>query len=134
MLPLLLLQFMISLSKASDQCLLPMNPGKPCQAKESRYFFHLKTKQCEKFSYGGCSGNANNFKDILDCTSTCIHHMVPLGNFVPGLDVFQSRDNVIGDTVEKTIGFNYNICKLPPMDDTLTVCRASIKRWTFDST
>jgi len=30
-----------------------------------RYYFNRATQQCEKFMYGGCFGNENNFEVTL---------------------------------------------------------------------
>ena len=51
-------------------CLLDKDPG-PCEAAIRRYFFNRRTGQCEQFIYGGCLGNANNFKSELSCRKTC---------------------------------------------------------------
>jgi len=42
-----------------------------CRLYFERYYFNLATRQCEKFIWGGCGGNANNFEDAASCMSTC---------------------------------------------------------------
>ena len=46
--------------KPVDVCKLPKVVG-PCRARFPRYFYNSATGDCEKFFYGGCRGNANNF-------------------------------------------------------------------------
>ncbi|KAH8029365.1 hypothetical protein HPB51_025511 [Rhipicephalus microplus] len=36
-----------------------------------RYYFDNVTKTCEKFIYGGCQSNGNNFVTIEECKKTC---------------------------------------------------------------
>lgn len=54
----------------SSVCELPVVPG-PCKALESRYYYNSSKRRCETFFYGGCCGNANNFKTLVACTNTC---------------------------------------------------------------
>ena len=58
------------LSSRNRVCLLPKKVG-PCEALIPRYFYNIGTKRCERFSYGGCQGNANNFEAIEECEKTC---------------------------------------------------------------
>ena len=51
-------------------CLLPRVAG-PCYAYFPRYFYNSLTKRCERFIYGGCRGNANNFVTIQQCQRQC---------------------------------------------------------------
>jgi len=36
-----------------------------------RWYFNKITDKCVKFTYGGCEGNANNFKSESDCKAAC---------------------------------------------------------------
>ena len=42
-----------------------------CRAYFPRYYYNLQSGQCEKFVWGGCGGNANNFEDEASCLNTC---------------------------------------------------------------
>uniref|UniRef100_A0A803SPB1 BPTI/Kunitz inhibitor domain-containing protein n=1 Tax=Anolis carolinensis TaxID=28377 RepID=A0A803SPB1_ANOCA len=42
-----------------------------CYAAMPRFYFDIKSGQCEKFIYGGCGGNANNFLTRDECFSKC---------------------------------------------------------------
>ncbi|CAL1298899.1 unnamed protein product [Larinioides sclopetarius] len=45
----------------------------PCRGAFPRFFFNKQTGQCERFSYGGCDGNSNNFMSKEDCEAVCIN-------------------------------------------------------------
>ena len=54
-----------------ESCNLPPKPG-PCKAAIPRYYFNPRTYNCERFTYGGCRGNANNFKTLEECKASCL--------------------------------------------------------------
>ncbi|KAL1467938.1 hypothetical protein MTO96_041811, partial [Rhipicephalus appendiculatus] len=51
-------------------CYEPKKEG-PCKAYVPRYFYNTTTKFCERFIYGGCQGNGNNFPELDVCLKTC---------------------------------------------------------------
>ncbi|XP_054461406.1 tissue factor pathway inhibitor 2-like [Anoplopoma fimbria] len=51
-------------------CLLQVDQG-PCRAGIKRYYYNTITQKCELFMYGGCQGNANNFKCYEECQKSC---------------------------------------------------------------
>uniref|UniRef100_A0A8B9XSI6 BPTI/Kunitz inhibitor domain-containing protein n=1 Tax=Bos mutus grunniens TaxID=30521 RepID=A0A8B9XSI6_BOSMU len=51
---------------------LPKSIG-PCKGRKIRYFYNAKTRQCQRFFYGGCKGNLNNFYTMALCMNTCGH-------------------------------------------------------------
>lgn len=53
-----------------QRCGLKLDPG-PCEAAIPRWNFNPKTRRCERFVYGGCFGNENNFETLEECEKTC---------------------------------------------------------------
>ncbi|KAL1443251.1 hypothetical protein MTO96_007532, partial [Rhipicephalus appendiculatus] len=51
-------------------CYEPKKVG-PCKAYVPRYFYNTTTKFCERFIYGGCQANGNNFPELEVCLKTC---------------------------------------------------------------
>ncbi|OPL20549.1 hypothetical protein AM593_00866, partial [Mytilus galloprovincialis] len=58
-----------------DPCYLPKKTGF-CRAAFRRYFYNADTGNCERFTYGECRGNENNFKTIRECRRTCLNKVV----------------------------------------------------------
>uniref|UniRef100_A0A8C6S5W5 Tissue factor pathway inhibitor n=1 Tax=Neogobius melanostomus TaxID=47308 RepID=A0A8C6S5W5_9GOBI len=54
----------------STVCLLPVEEG-PCRADLPRFYYNTLRQKCERFYYGGCQGNANNFHTYQECHKTC---------------------------------------------------------------
>ena len=52
------------------KCLLPKSPGM-CMAFFPRYYYDQTSMRCERFVYGGCQANANNFETIQECIKDC---------------------------------------------------------------
>jgi len=60
-----------SQTNSGPRCQQPKKIGH-CRAAFPRYFFNSATKKCERFTYGGCGGNANNFRSETACRNACI--------------------------------------------------------------
>ncbi|XP_067860582.1 tissue factor pathway inhibitor 2 isoform X2 [Heptranchias perlo] len=58
------------IKKVPKTCRLEADTG-PCRASFTRYFYNFTTGQCERFSYGGCYGNDNNFRNMFSCHQKC---------------------------------------------------------------
>lgn len=56
--------------KPKPVCRQPKVVG-PCKAYIPRYWYNKRTNQCERFIYGGCQGNQNNFETIEECERRC---------------------------------------------------------------
>ncbi|XP_023278822.1 tissue factor pathway inhibitor-like isoform X2 [Seriola lalandi dorsalis] len=67
---------MCVVSEDKNPCHLPEAPG-PCRGLVKRYFFDSKTQQCKHFFYGGCFGNANNFRSMARCQAKCQNPVKP---------------------------------------------------------
>ncbi|XP_029981701.1 tissue factor pathway inhibitor-like isoform X2 [Sphaeramia orbicularis] len=61
---------MCLVSVDKNPCGLPEAAG-PCRGLVKRYFFDTRTEQCRPFFYGGCFGNANNFRSMSACQARC---------------------------------------------------------------
>uniref|UniRef100_A0A8C7ATE1 BPTI/Kunitz inhibitor domain-containing protein n=1 Tax=Neovison vison TaxID=452646 RepID=A0A8C7ATE1_NEOVI len=51
-------------------CQLPPVRG-PCRGLFYRYFYNNTSSECERFTYSGCQGNANNFETTEICVRIC---------------------------------------------------------------
>merc|ERR1719158_894091 len=108
----------------NEICKLAMDAG-PCFALMPRFYFNFATRRCEEFLYGGCKGNANNFKTMQECISGCGKHprSAPSPPLPPPLPQCKFGNNSynIGDIV-RLDGDNCKscICSSPP-DLTCTV-------------
>ncbi|XP_058156497.1 tissue factor pathway inhibitor isoform X1 [Dasypus novemcinctus] len=51
-------------------CFLEEDAG-ICRGYITRYFYNNQSKQCERFKYGGCLGNPNNFESLEECEKIC---------------------------------------------------------------
>ncbi|KAK2904766.1 hypothetical protein Q8A67_006565 [Cirrhinus molitorella] len=79
-------------------CHLEDEPG-PCRGLVPRYFFDNKSKECKRFFYGGCFGNANNFKTIKQCHERCL----PASNHMEKGAPLQPEEAVVKPKTEHLI-------------------------------
>ena len=56
--------------QTSLNCRFPRDAGQ-CAAAIRRYYYNFGAKKCQTFLYGGCGGNANNFRTLKDCEAKC---------------------------------------------------------------
>uniref|UniRef100_UPI0009B35656 tissue factor pathway inhibitor a n=1 Tax=Monopterus albus TaxID=43700 RepID=UPI0009B35656 len=63
-------------SDDKSPCHLAEAPG-PCRGLVTRYFFDSESQQCKAFFYGGCFGNANNFRSMAACQAKCQNQAKP---------------------------------------------------------
>ncbi|XP_066559981.1 kunitz-type protease inhibitor 2 isoform X2 [Amia ocellicauda] len=66
----------------ADMCHAEVKMG-PCRASMPRYFYNRTSQTCQRFIYGGCRGNKNNYRSEAECHSTCGATVIP----VPKIDV-----------------------------------------------
>ncbi|XP_012945199.1 papilin-like [Aplysia californica] len=58
-------------ARKPNYCRLAADPG-PCRAAFPRYYYSHKDRSCQPFTYGGCSGNENNFSTESECQAACV--------------------------------------------------------------
>ncbi|KAM4568099.1 collagen alpha-6(VI) chain [Fundulus diaphanus] len=59
------------LSTLLHPCLLPQDPGR-CVDYTVMWFFDIVQKECARFWYGSCGGNANRFRTKEECEKLCV--------------------------------------------------------------
>jgi len=99
----------------AEVCKLNYEAG-PCAPSDPtkfllRYFFNSHSNRCEKFLYGGCGGNHNNFYNASDCLSFCQEEPEPNPKLT-GL----------------TQTFNQSGCFISPRHG---FCNAQVIRWYY---
>jgi hypothetical protein len=57
-------------ARQDNICTLPIVVG-PCRASLTRWHYDTATRRCNTFQYGGCRGNANNFRSEERCQRFC---------------------------------------------------------------
>uniref|UniRef100_V9KSN1 Kunitz-type protease inhibitor 1-like protein n=1 Tax=Callorhinchus milii TaxID=7868 RepID=V9KSN1_CALMI len=60
----------IDVSKEKVRCVEPPMTGS-CRAHFIRFYYNPYQRKCERFTYGGCNPNGNNFQDEHDCMLMC---------------------------------------------------------------
>ncbi|VDD76790.1 unnamed protein product [Mesocestoides corti] len=98
-------------------CTLPPARG-PCKASIERFFYDTTSATCQKFIYGGCSGNANNFETLNQCLDACS----------PSAGQSVSKDDSIPESGDDVV--DTTVCQLPLEQGN---CLAYFQRWGFDA-
>lgn len=107
-----------------DPCLSPKVIG-VCRAAIPRFFFDAASESCDRFLYGGCGGNGNNFVTAAACSSSCSQHISAGRSLLPTMLV-RGRSA---------------LPPLPPLPDNpicsqpkdIGPCRASQRKFFFDA-
>ncbi|XP_067012653.2 spondin-1 isoform X2 [Anabrus simplex] len=60
----------IDSGEVNEVCQLPPKEG-PCRMQSVRWYFDPETESCQKFNFGGCRGNENNFGSQQECEEVC---------------------------------------------------------------
>uniref|UniRef100_A0A914VV22 BPTI/Kunitz inhibitor domain-containing protein n=1 Tax=Plectus sambesii TaxID=2011161 RepID=A0A914VV22_9BILA len=55
---------------ALERCSQPFSAGS-CTRRFIRFYYDREHRECRRFEYGGCEGNANNFDTKEDCEQMC---------------------------------------------------------------
>lgn len=53
-----------------DHCMAPMKIG-PCRGSFPRWHYNAASEKCEKFDFGGCRENLNNYLSKDECDNAC---------------------------------------------------------------
>ncbi|XP_053709763.1 protein AMBP isoform X2 [Synchiropus splendidus] len=81
----------------------------PCFSLLQRYFYNSTSMTCESFSYGGCSGNQNNFITEKECLQRCrteaVCRLPMVGVACTGQPPIWAFDSTIGRCVSYKPGF-----------------------------
>ncbi|GFO28193.1 kunitz/bovine pancreatic trypsin inhibitor domain protein [Plakobranchus ocellatus] len=123
-------------------CLLPKVVGR-CRAAFPRFYYNNRTNSCERFIFGGCRGNANNFKRLTDCQQRCgltANQSRVVGNQSRSLSITNNgrittvRPSRVSNTTQQLLDLNTDAtteadCKLPI--DT-GPCSEHIEYFAFD--
>ncbi|XP_023657640.1 carboxypeptidase inhibitor SmCI-like isoform X1 [Paramormyrops kingsleyae] len=119
-------------------CDLPEEVG-PCRGIIIRYFFNGESQRCESFFYGGCLGNANNFRSKAECNAKCLKQgperremagdTNPESRSKPRTQAFVSLENPREGLAQG--GSPPDHCFSPVEKGT---CRESIKRYAYSPT
>lgn len=72
---------------SADFCLSPVKVG-PCRGSFGRWHFNTETSKCEKFTFGGCKGNRNNYLSEEECNQACRGYTdtTPSSRRLPSMD------------------------------------------------
>ncbi|XP_076360877.1 papilin-like isoform X2 [Tachypleus tridentatus] len=103
-----------NLNIGGDICQLPREHG-PCRESLQHYYYNSTQQRCLLFIYGGCRGNANNFRTREECEVRC------------------GQENPFTSTEGPTIGMikGENICQLPRERGS---CDGSLQRYYYSAT
>uniref|UniRef100_A0A8C9KBV7 Tissue factor pathway inhibitor n=1 Tax=Panthera tigris altaica TaxID=74533 RepID=A0A8C9KBV7_PANTA len=107
-------------------CFLDEDSG-ICRGYMTRYFYSNDTKQCERFKYGGCLGNQNNFESLEECKNTC----EDAGNTLPLDSVNNDSFTPQPTNVPSFFEFYGPSWCLTPADRGL--CQANVSRFYYNS-
>ncbi|KAM9708693.1 kunitz-type protease inhibitor 1a [Menidia menidia] len=56
--------------QSDHHCMAPMKIG-PCRGSFPRWHYNAASKKCEKFTFGGCKENLNNYVEKVECENAC---------------------------------------------------------------
>ncbi|XP_044232334.1 kunitz-type protease inhibitor 1-like [Thunnus albacares] len=60
----------IDVNERKARCTEPPRTG-PCRASHTRWYYDPLDRKCQRFTFGGCDGNENNFETEEKCSKTC---------------------------------------------------------------
>ncbi|XP_077366447.1 kunitz-type protease inhibitor 1-like [Festucalex cinctus] len=73
----------IDVNQRKARCTEPPQTG-PCRASHTRWYYDPLKTNCQRFTYGGCHGNDNNFVAETQCAASC-HGVTERDVFAKGM-------------------------------------------------
>lgn len=64
------IKFLLTCYLFADTCEQEMDEG-PCRGSFERWYYDKNSKSCQRFRFGGCKGNSNNFISESACQQKC---------------------------------------------------------------
>ncbi|XP_042639607.1 tissue factor pathway inhibitor [Orycteropus afer afer] len=113
-------------------CFLEEDTG-ICRGYITRYFYNNQSKQCERFKYGGCLGNLNNFESLEECKNTCEDALddFQADAFRMQLDAVNNNSMPQPTDLPKLMEFHGPSWCLTPAERGL--CQANVTRFYYNS-
>ncbi|KAH7972737.1 hypothetical protein HPB52_016354 [Rhipicephalus sanguineus] len=116
----------------------PTHDRGPCKAYLIRWWFNVKSGQCEQFIFGGCQGNKNNYMTRSDCETSCLRRQLnsleasAVVNQRPLRNLTKHRPNVTSDysAISLNAGVDFETYCKPTKE--IGPCKAGIPRWWFN--
>ncbi|XP_062818302.1 kunitz-type protease inhibitor 2 isoform X2 [Anolis carolinensis] len=120
-----------------ENCHLPKVVGR-CRASFPRWWYNATSQTCQRFIFGGCRGNSNNFLSEEECKKGCatdgdieapVTHDGPAEEIMTSTTKAISRSGRRHEPGDDRVGFE-EFCAAPKE---VGHCRASFPRWYFDT-
>ncbi|KAK1793391.1 hypothetical protein P4O66_011776, partial [Electrophorus voltai] len=115
--------------QSHHHCLVPKKVG-PCRASYPRWHYNAASEKCEKFIYGGCKENRNNYLSAEECMKACnkvsVSQISSTGRHGPiVVDLGTNFRILLNIPVDKERAH----CTQPPLTGP---CRASFTLWYYN--
>ncbi|CAL1571279.1 unnamed protein product [Knipowitschia caucasica] len=124
-------------NETQDRCSLPSRVGM-CKAAFRRWFFDSDSGSCQRFIFGGCDGNDNNFQSQEECEAACPlraavneEEKPPVKAYLNALPPQTSLSEDFPEPNEMSQEQFSELCAAPPV---VGPCRAAFPRWFYSST
>ncbi|XP_074926807.1 kunitz-type protease inhibitor 2 [Chelonoidis abingdonii] len=105
-----------ALLEKAERCLLPKVVGR-CRASFPRWWYNATSRTCQRFTYGGCGANLNNFLVEDECRVTCT------------VATDGENSNEIPQDSQRVVQSADESCTAPRLTGP---CRAAFPRWYYD--
>nr|XP_014340918.1 PREDICTED: kunitz-type protease inhibitor 1 [Latimeria chalumnae] len=104
-------------------CNAPKKVGH-CRGSFERWYYVPATLKCEKFIYGGCKGNKNNYLEEWECMQACKHYTGVSEGKSKGRRIISSKYSLVWWWGKYSF-----VCVEPPVTGS---CKASFSRWYYN--